>query len=71
MIFCMFVSIINDGCVNYFCRYLIAVDDLWDVPMWDIINCIFQENGKRSRVIVTTRHLDVAISSSGDNGILR
>ncbi|CAN6339062.1 unnamed protein product [Urochloa humidicola] len=47
-------------------RYLIVVDDLWDVPAWNIIRCVFPENGKPSRVIVTTRQRDVAVSCSSD-----
>ncbi|CAM0148817.1 unnamed protein product [Urochloa decumbens] len=48
-------------------RYLIVVDDLWDVPAWNIIRCVFPENGKASRVIVTTRQRDVAVSCSSDD----
>uniref|UniRef100_J3MR54 NB-ARC domain-containing protein n=1 Tax=Oryza brachyantha TaxID=4533 RepID=J3MR54_ORYBR len=43
-----------------FNRYLFVVDDLWDAPTWDIIRCVFPENGMGSRVIVTTRVEDVA-----------
>ncbi|CAM0147247.1 unnamed protein product [Urochloa decumbens] len=48
-------------------RYLIVVDDLWDVGAWNIIKCVFPENGKASRVIVTTRQRDVAVSCSSDD----
>ncbi|CAL4904920.1 unnamed protein product [Urochloa decumbens] len=48
-------------------RYLIVVDDLWDVSAWNIIRCVFPENGKPSRVIVTTRQRDVAVSCSSDD----
>ncbi|CAL4890794.1 unnamed protein product [Urochloa decumbens] len=48
-------------------RYLIVVDDLWDVPTWNIIKCVFPENGKPCRVIVTTRQRDVAVSCSSDD----
>ncbi|CAM0147246.1 unnamed protein product [Urochloa decumbens] len=48
-------------------RYLIIVDDLWDVPAWNIIKCVFPENGKPCRVIVTTRQRDVAVSCSSDD----
>ncbi|CAL4897570.1 unnamed protein product [Urochloa decumbens] len=48
-------------------RYFIVVDDLWDVPAWNIIRCVFPENSKPSRVIVTTRQRDVAVSCSSDD----
>jgi len=41
-------------------RYLIVVDDLWDVLHWDIISSSFPRNDKHSRVIVTTRIKEVA-----------
>ena len=53
-----------------FCRYLIVVDDLWDVPSWNIIECAFPQNNEHSRVIITTRHGDVARTCSSDHGCI-
>ncbi|XP_052138095.1 disease resistance protein RGA5-like [Oryza glaberrima] len=49
-------------------RYFIVVDDLWDVPSWNIITCAFPQNNQHSRVIITTRHGDVARTCSSDHG---
>nr|UBY07150.1 NBS-LRR disease resistance protein [Dasypyrum villosum] len=35
--------------------YLVIIDDLWDVSVWNIIRCAFPENNLGSRLIVTTR----------------
>ncbi|XP_044952719.1 disease resistance protein RGA5-like [Hordeum vulgare subsp. vulgare] len=44
-------------------RYFIIVDDLWDQEAWEIIRSAFPPNCNGSRVIVTTRVEDVAISA--------
>ncbi|KAJ1266814.1 hypothetical protein BS78_07G007400 [Paspalum vaginatum] len=49
-------------------RFLIVVDDLWNVQEWNIIRCVFPPNDKKSRVIVTTRIEDVAKACCSDQG---
>ncbi|KAK6941790.1 Rx, N-terminal [Dillenia turbinata] len=41
-------------------RYLIVLDDVWKPEFWDDFDSIFSNNPYGSRVIVTTRNLDVA-----------
>ncbi|CAN6248052.1 unnamed protein product [Urochloa humidicola] len=43
-------------------RYFIIIDDLWELPHWDVIRCMFPENNVRSRVIVTTRSQSVGVA---------
>ncbi|TVU43780.1 hypothetical protein EJB05_10273 [Eragrostis curvula] len=51
-------------------RYFIVVDDLWDVPSWNIVACAFPQNNHRSRVMITTRNGDVARACSSDHGCI-
>ncbi|CAN6339103.1 unnamed protein product [Urochloa humidicola] len=42
-------------------RYLIVIDDIWDKEPWDkVIRLALNENNMRSRIIITTRNIDVA-----------
>ncbi|KAG8378976.1 hypothetical protein BUALT_Bualt07G0040400 [Buddleja alternifolia] len=43
-------------------RYLIVMDDLWSTKGWDDFKLSFPDSGNRSRVMITTRLSDVAIS---------
>ncbi|KAL0356099.1 UNVERIFIED_CONTAM: putative disease resistance RPP8-like protein 2 [Sesamum radiatum] len=50
-------------CQNLFGRrYLIVVDDVWSTNVWDGLKAFFPNNRNGSRVLVTTRLLDVARS---------
>ncbi|CAL2267159.1 unnamed protein product [Prunus armeniaca] len=46
-------------------RYLIVLDDVWDVHLWDKIRFSFLDNQLGSRVMLTTRREDIASSSFG------
>ncbi|KAK4787225.1 hypothetical protein SAY86_011058 [Trapa natans] len=49
-------------------RYLIVLDDIWNISKWDEVKYAFPSNGYGSRVIVTTRKQDVASASHADFG---
>ncbi|KAI3473826.1 hypothetical protein Pfo_030979 [Paulownia fortunei] len=41
-------------------RYLIVMDDMWSTEAWDDVKMIFPDDGNGSRIMLTTRLLDVA-----------
>ncbi|KAF7069382.1 hypothetical protein CFC21_075022 [Triticum aestivum] len=43
-------------------RYLVIVDDIWSTQAWNNIKCAFPYNNCSSRIITTTRIIDVARS---------
>lgn len=49
-------------------RYLIVLDDVWQVEKWDAVKYAFPSAECGSRVMITTRHADVATASFVDYG---
>ncbi|PHU21242.1 hypothetical protein BC332_06349 [Capsicum chinense] len=41
-------------------RYIIVLDDMWDVKAWDDLRFSFPDVGNRSRIVITTRLEEVA-----------
>ncbi|KAK4394674.1 putative late blight resistance proteinR1B-16 [Sesamum angolense] len=48
-------------------RYLIVLDDLWSIKAWEDFKMSFPNNSNGSRILVTTRLLDVARPLGFDN----
>ncbi|KAL2493690.1 putative disease resistance protein [Forsythia ovata] len=42
-------------------RYLIVMDDVWDINAWEQVKRFFPDDNNGSRIILTTRQTDVAI----------
>ncbi|KAH0701669.1 hypothetical protein KY285_015947 [Solanum tuberosum] len=42
-------------------RYLVVVDDIWSIDVWDGISRIFPNNNNGSRILLTTRETEVAM----------
>ncbi|WVZ70818.1 hypothetical protein U9M48_019455 [Paspalum notatum var. saurae] len=46
-------------------RYLIIIDDLWAVSVWNIINHAFPQGSQCSRIIITTQIEEIALTCCG------
>ncbi|XP_004295456.1 PREDICTED: disease resistance protein RPM1-like [Fragaria vesca subsp. vesca] len=58
---------LQDTLVNYLesKRYLVVLDDMWDVKVWKEVRASLLDKGLGSRIIITTRKEDIASSSFG------
>ena len=50
-------------------KYLIIMDDMWDIDAWDRVKKYFPDNNNGSRVVVTTRLSNLASELPGSNSI--
>ena len=41
-------------------KYIVVLDDVWDRRVYDGISDVFEDSGKESRIVITTRKHDVA-----------
>ncbi|TMW92217.1 hypothetical protein EJD97_013334 [Solanum chilense] len=48
-------------------RYLIVMDDMWSYKAWDDMRQCFPVDDNRSRILLTSRHTEVAIYASSSN----
>ncbi|XBI42973.1 hypothetical protein VPH35_107805 [Triticum aestivum] len=46
-------------------RYIFVMDDIWDIRTWEVIKCAFMDSHPESRLIITTRIVDVATKAGG------
>ncbi|XP_051134143.1 putative late blight resistance protein homolog R1C-3 [Andrographis paniculata] len=51
-------------------RYLIVLDDMWSIQVWNKISRYFVENNNRSRIIITTRLSNVASELSHNKVVM-
>nr|XP_010320901.1 putative late blight resistance protein homolog R1B-23 isoform X2 [Solanum lycopersicum] len=48
-------------------RYLLLIDDVWETSAWDDLKLCFPEDNNGSRIILTTRHYEVASHAKHDS----
>lgn len=52
-------------------KYLVILDDVWSSTAWECLRSAFPDDGKGSRIVVTTRIDEVARSCSPSDGVHR
>ncbi|KAK4562840.1 hypothetical protein RGQ29_005356 [Quercus rubra] len=52
-------------------RYLIVMDDIWNIEVWNEVSTAFPNNSNRSRILITTRIKEVSLlARSVNNSVL-
>ncbi|XP_034680647.1 putative disease resistance protein At1g50180 [Vitis riparia] len=47
-------------------RYLIVLDDIWNIDVWRGLRSYFPAESNKSRVLITTRRYDIAVDAHSD-----
>ncbi|KAI3455560.1 hypothetical protein Pfo_012223 [Paulownia fortunei] len=50
-------------------KYLIVLDDMWSIKVWDKVKFFFPDNNNGSRIIITTRLSNMAFELTGSRGL--
>ncbi|XP_023921046.2 putative inactive disease susceptibility protein LOV1 [Quercus suber] len=48
-------------------RYLLVMDDIWNIEVWKEVSTVFPNNLNRSRILITTRIKEVSLHASSVN----
>ena len=48
-------------------KYLIVVDDVWDIEVWNSVSMYFPDDRNGSRILITTRNRDLALQVSNSH----
>ncbi|CAI9118357.1 OLC1v1019916C1 [Oldenlandia corymbosa var. corymbosa] len=43
-------------------KYLIVMDDIWDIAAWNDLKISFPDDNNGSRILITTRHIDLPLA---------
>ncbi|KAM3695193.1 hypothetical protein ACJW31_07G113600 [Castanea mollissima] len=48
-------------------RYLLVMDDIWNIEVWNEVSTAFPNNSNRNRILITTRIKEVSLHASSVN----
>ncbi|XP_030941901.1 putative late blight resistance protein homolog R1B-8 [Quercus lobata] len=48
-------------------KYLLVMDDIWNIEVWNEVSIAFPNNSNRSRILITTRIKEVSLHASSVN----
>ncbi|XP_065623505.1 putative late blight resistance protein homolog R1B-19 [Quercus suber] len=51
-------------------RYLVVLDDIWEIEAWNEVSAAFPNNSNGSRILITSRIKEVALHATSVNSVL-